>query len=260
MKLARIVATLVGTWLAFLFVLGFVLSRRTADRVASRFASSLHATATIGDSSLGLVLGNFSFEKLVIRRDDVIGTLAIDVGEVHSDLAPLGIAFVDRSCGDLEIRDVELELSTVALFKLQRPKRTPFTAERVVIDNANLVFSPSAFLPGLGEIRIAIEHAEAGPTTFKTPLSWLYALEQLRARFELPAGITLRLTFDRGKLTAVGSVFGSTPVELPLALPKLDDADDAQAEIKKLVAFGKDLAEKLVAQKAEDLLKKLPIP
>ena len=58
----------------------------------------------------------------------------------------------------------------------------------------------------------------------------------------------------------MGSVFGSTPVELPLALPKLDDADDAQAEIKKLVAFGKDLAEKLVAQKAEDLLKKLPIP
>ena len=31
---------------------------------------TLQAKATIGDRSLGLVLGSFSFEKLSVRRDD----------------------------------------------------------------------------------------------------------------------------------------------------------------------------------------------
>ena len=67
------------------------------------------------------------------------------------------------------------------------------------------------------------------------------------------------MTYANGKLVARGSVFGSTPVSVPLALPKLDSADDAQAEVRKLVTFGKDLAEQLVAQKAEDWIRnKLP--
>lgn len=257
-RLVRLLAGVAVVWVVLLFVLGFVLAGRAADKVTARMTDTLQAKATIGDHSLGLVLGRFSFEKLAVHRDDVIGQLVLEVGEVDCDLAPFGIALVDRSCSELAIRDVKLELSTVALFKLQRPKRKPFTADRVVVDNADLVFSPSAFLPGLGKIHILIDHAVAGPTTFKTPLSWLFALEELRATLDLPAGITLKITYANGKLVATGSVLGSTPVEVPLVLPKLDSADDAQTEIRRLVTFGKDLAEKLVAQKAEDLLKKLP--
>ena len=260
-RFVRVIAVLAAAWLVLVFVLGFVFAGRTGDRVAKRIGESVQGTATIGDSSLGLVFGNFSAERLAVRRDDVIGQLSLDVGELHCDLAPLGFAFFDRSCGDLEIKDVKLTLSTLALFKLQRPKRKPFVAERVVIDNADFTFSPAAALPSLGSVHIVLEHVESGPTTFKTPLSFVFALEVMRARIELPAGITLRLTFANGKLTAAGTIFGSTPVEVPIAMPQLDSADDAQAEMKKLVAFGKDLAEKLVAQKAEDwLLKKLPLP
>jgi len=43
------------------------------------------------------------------------------------------------------------------------------------------------------------EHAEAGETIFKTPLSWLFALQALRATIELPAGITLELAYDHGE-------------------------------------------------------------
>jgi hypothetical protein len=260
-RFARVTIALACVWFAVLFVLGFALAGRTGNKVAKRFGESVQGTATIGDSSLGLVLGSFSAEKLSVRRDDLIGKLSIEVGEVYCDLAPLGIALVDRSCGDLEIRDVKLELSTIAIFKMPRPKRKPFRAERVVIENADFVFSSNAFLPSLGQVKIRIEHAEAGPTTFKSPLSFLFKLEALRAQIELPAGITLRLGCANGKLTAAGSVFGSTPIELPLALPKLESTDDAKAELEKLVVFGKDLAKQLVTQKAEDwLLQKLPLP
>ncbi|MDQ3334000.1 MAG: hypothetical protein M4D80_02480 [Myxococcota bacterium] len=259
-RFARVIVALACVWIAVLFVLGFVLSGSTGDKVAKRFGESVQGAATIGDSSLGLVLGSFSAEKLSVRRDDVIGKLSIDVDEVSCDLAPLGIALVDRSCGDLEIKGVKLELSTIAIFKMPRPKRKPFEAERVVIENADLAFSPSAFLPSLGHVKIRIEHAEAGPTTFKSPLSFLFNLQTLRAQIELPAGITLRLDYANGKLTAAGSLFGSTPVELPLVLPKIESTDDAKAELEKLVVFGKDLAKQLVAQKAQDLLQKLPLP
>ena len=260
-RAVRVLLALAAVWIVVLLVLGFALAGRTGDQVARRFGESVQGTATVGDSSLGLVLGRFAAEQLAVRRDDVVGKLSIDVGEISCDLAPLGIALVDRSCGDLEIHDVKLELSTLAIFKLPRPPRRPFKAERVVLDNAELTFSASAFLPSLGQIKIRIEHAEAGPTTFKSPLSFLFKLEALRAQVELPAGITLRLGYANGKLSAAGSLFGSTPVELPLSLPKLDSTDDAKAELEKLVAFGTDLAKRLVAQKAQDwLIDKLPLP
>lgn len=260
-RIARLVGVLACVWIALLFVLGFALANGTAERVAQRLGESLQAKATIETAQLGLVRGNFAFEHLAIRRDDAIGKLALDVGEVECDLKPLGIALVDRTCSDLVVKDMRLDASTVALFQIHRPKHAPFAADHVTIENAELVFSPSAFLPSLGKVRVRVEHAEAGATTFKTPLSFLFALEQLRAVFELPPGITLRLTYDDGKFVVSGGVFGSTPLALPLRLPTRDDADDAAAEVEKLVAFGKELAEKLLAERAGNWLeKKLPIP
>jgi hypothetical protein len=258
-RVLRVLAILVAGWIVLLFILGFVLAGRAADKVTARMTETLQAPATIGDRSLGLVLGRFSFEQLAVKRDDLTGKLLLEIGELDCDLPPFGLAVVDRSCSELAVRDVKLEVSTVALFKVQRPKHTPVRADHVVVDNADLVFAPSAFLPSLGRIRIAVEHAEAGPTTFKSPLSWLFSLQVLRARFELPAGIELGITLADGKLVATGTVFGSTPVSIPLVLPKVDTADDARSEIRKLVELGKDLAEQLVAQKAEDWIRnKLP--
>ena len=90
---------------------------------------------------------------------------------------------------------------------------------------------------------------------FRTPLSWLFGLEVLRARIELPANITLRLAYGNGRLAAAGTLFGSAPVEVPFSLPRADAAKDAREEIQLLVQAGEDVAERLVAKRAEDWLR-----
>jgi hypothetical protein len=248
-------------WLAALLVVDAALEGRTRRRTAERIAESLQADATIDRGDLALVRGGIDLDDLTVRRDDLIGHLAITVAGLHCALPPLGLALVDRGCRELAIRGTRLEISTAALFRLKHPKRPPLRAQHVVIDDARLEFSPSAFVPDLGRVAIAIEHAEAGDTTFKTPLSFLFALRALRATVELPAGITLQLTYELGQLRAAGAIFGATPIALPVVLPVADLADDPQAEIAKLVAFGKDLAAQLVTRRAEDWLKsKLSLP
>lgn len=241
-----------GLWLAGLVVTGVALEGRTRHNVAERIAESLKADAAIERGSLSLVRGALDLEALAVRRDDAIGHLGITVADLHCDLPPLGLALIDRDCRALVVGGTRLEVSAAALFKLPHPRRPPLHARRVVIDDARFAFSPSAFLPDLGRVAIDIAHAEAGDTTFKTPLSWLFALRELRAAIELPAGITLELTYERGELRAAGSVLGATPVAVPVALPVADPADDAPAQIARLVAFGKEVAERLVVQRALD--------
>src|SRR5262249_52760228 len=151
------------------------------------------------DADLALVRGRLVLDNFAVRRDDAIGHLTIDVARIRCELLPMGLALVDSECRELAVKGTKLEVSTAALFKIKNPKRKPGRAEHVVIDDATLVFSPSAFVPDLGKIAIHIEHAESGPTTFRTPLSWLLNLEQLRATLDLPAGITVQLAYADGK-------------------------------------------------------------
>jgi hypothetical protein len=260
-RVAKIVAALLAAWIVIIVVLGWVLGGSTAERVTARLGESLQATATHRDASLALVRGRLEFRGLALRRDDAIGKLTLDVADVRCELSPLGLALLGGDCSELAVSGVRMEVSTAALFRVQRPKRQPIHAERVIVEDATLAFAPSAFVPDLGGITIKIERAEAGPTTFKTPLSFLFNLRELRARLDLPAGITMRLHYRGGVLSATGSLFGSTPVELPVTLPVADAAEDAQSEVKRLVRFGKDLAERLLARSAEDWLgRKLSLP
>jgi len=245
----------IAAWLVTLIVLDFVVAARQAATTTARVGESLQGTATLGDLDLALIRGRLELDGLAVHRDDVIGHLALDVREVTCELAPLGWALVDRGCRELAVRGVRLEVSTAALFKLHRPKHAPIHADRVVIDDAQLAFAPSAFVPSLGRIQISIDHAEAGPTTFLTPMSWIFSLQTLHAHVELPAGLTVKLTYDHGVFGAAGSLFGSTPVELPLQLPVATLYTDAHDEIQALVKLGTDLAEQLVAKRAEDWIR-----
>ena len=245
-KLGALGAGLVGSWLIVVFVAGIALRAHTAERVTSRISESLQATGKVGDSDLGLVRGWLALERLEVRRDDVLGKLELSVASIECDLLPLGIAMFDRDCGELAIRGMRLEVSTLALFKLKKPKRTPFHAGAITLEDAE------ARIPGA---EIVIHHASAGATTFKSPLSFLFALRTLRATVRLPAGLAVELDYDRGMLAIAGSVFGSTPVRLPVELPVADLADDAAGELKKLVAWGKQLAEDAIAARAADWLR-----
>jgi hypothetical protein len=254
-RVAIVAGALAIAWLAAMLVADAALEGRTRRATAERIAESLQADATIDRGDLALLRGGLELDGLTVRRDDLIGYLAITVAGLHCTLPPLGLALVDRGCRELAIHGTRLEISTAALFRLPHPKRPPLHARRVVIDDARLELSPSALAPDLGRVAIAIDHAEAGDTTFKTPLSFVFALRALRATVELPAGITLQLTYELGQLRVAGAIFGATPIELPIALPVADLADDPQAELARLVAFGKDLAERLVTRRAEDWLR-----
>lgn len=258
-RIAGYTTALVAVVLVALVVAGMALEDRTRRSVAGRIGESLQADAAIARGDLALVRGALELDELTVRRDDAIGHLAITVPALRCELPPLGLALVDRDCRDLVITGARFEASAAGLFKLRPPKRKPFHARRIVLDDARLAFSPSAFLPGLGQIAIDIAHAETGDTTFKTPLSWLFALRELRATISLPGGIVLQLTYDHGELRAASTLVGAAPIVVPVALPVADPADDAHAEIARLVAFGKDVAERLVARKAADWLEsKLP--
>ena len=254
-RIGLVVLVAIVGWSGVLLILDAVLGARQAQSIATRVGESLQATATLDDTDLALVRGRLSLDHLALRRDDLIGHLSIDVAELRCELAPAGWALVDHDCRELALEGLRLEVSTAALFKIKNPKRKPITARHIVIDDAELAFAPSAILPSLGRIAIKIDHAEAGPTTFRTPLSWIFSLEELRARIELPAGLTVLLTFRNGRLGAAGSLFGATPVEVPLTLPVTATLTDAHDEIVALVKLGTDLAEDLVARRAEDWLK-----
>jgi hypothetical protein len=258
-KLATALGVLVGLWLVVLVVLGFVLDRGSGDRIAARMGEALQAQATVGDSDLALVRGHLALEKLSVRRSDAIGSLTLDVARVECDLPPFGFALFDRSCRELAVSGVRMEASTLQLFRLARPRRTPLHVSRVVINDARFSLAPSAIMPGLDAITLHIESVTAGPTTFKSPLSWLFALETLAMTIELPASVKIHLSYAGGILSASGSLFGSKPVTLPVALPVADAGADAKAELEALVAWAKHLATDLVAKKASDWLKsKLP--
>jgi hypothetical protein len=252
---------MIALWFTLLVVLGVTLTGRQERHTKQRLAESLQSTVTLGDLDLALVRGHMTIDALSIKRDDAIGHLAIDVAGVRCELAPLGLALFDRDCSELNIRGLRLEVSTSALFKLNRPQKSrPIHADHMTIDNATLVFLPSAFTPKLGRVELTIERAVAGNTVLRTPISWLFALEELRAHVALPAGITVHIAYQHGILTASGSLFGSSPVELPIEIPVASTAKDAHDEMQLLVQLGRQIAERLVAKRAEDWLKSKLVP
>lgn len=246
---------MIALWLGVLVVAGFALAGTTRDSVAARISESLRADASIADGSLSLLRGRVELSGLVVRRDDLVGHLALTVGELECSLPPLGGALFDRECRELAVRGVRFEASTIALFRLPRPKRPPLHVQHLTIDDATVELAASAVVPSLGKVAIHIDHADAGETTFKSPLSFLFALRQLSATIELPGNISLRLTYRLGRLEVAGSVFGAAPVTLPVSIPIAELGDDAATELGKLVTLGKDLAEQLVTQRAEDWLR-----
>jgi hypothetical protein len=243
------VGGVVVAWFAALLAIDAIGGDRVARGVAERIGDSLQSSAAFTDRDLALVRGRLDLAGLHVTRDDAVGQLRLDVAGIRCELAPLGIAFVDRDCDELAIRGMRLDVSTIALFKLRPPKRRPIHADSVTIDDATFSFAAGAITPTLGEVRVVLERAIAGATTFKTPLSWLFALRGLRAHVALSDGQTVDVTFANGVVQVSGSLLGEPPLVLPLELPVTTAADDGRSELAKLTAFGRLLAERLIAER-----------
>ena len=95
-RAAKIAAGVLAGWIVVLFFLGFALGSRQERKTTERIGESLQALVTIETSDLALIRGRWSFEKLAVRHDSLLGKLALDVGGVRCELGPLGWALVDR--------------------------------------------------------------------------------------------------------------------------------------------------------------------
>ncbi|MBP9207862.1 MAG: hypothetical protein KBG28_28110 [Kofleriaceae bacterium] len=252
-RLRRLVlggAGLVVGWLVVLLVAGLVGRGCARDHLTARIGASLRATASIDEVDLGLVRGRAAAHGLRIRKDEG-GHLRISIRRAEVALAPLGLVAFDRRPRMVELDGVALEASTLAVLAAPDRKGQPIHVGGLVARDVHLTFLPTALLPWLGRVEVAIERVEAGPTVLYSALSWVFSLRSLRARITVAAGVTLVLEVDRGKLRVSGGLIGATPVEVPLVLPRLDP----KREMTQLVGVIKDLVTQLAIDRAGGWLK-----
>src|SRR5690606_36507900 len=143
------------------------------------------------------------------------------------DVAPMGWVVFDRAPRRVKVKGGRLAISGAgALVLPPRPEQPPVRGGGLEIENGVIDLMATGYWPGLARMVITIEQARAGATTLRTGLSWLFTLEHLVARVDLPANITVRIAFQDGALSASGGFFGQTPVTVPFRLPALDDRDE----------------------------------
>ncbi|HTR52235.1 MAG TPA: hypothetical protein VMJ10_16085 [Kofleriaceae bacterium] len=247
-----VVVAIGAAWLGTLAVLDHVLADRQEDHVRDRAREALLADATVGSTDLALVRGRLTFADLALHRDDAIGHLALGIDELRCELPPLGAALVDGTCRELAVAGLRLDVSSPAMFQIRDPKHRPLEVDGVAIVDARLTFAADAFVPGVGAVAVKIASASAGPTRFRTPLSWVFAMDELSASVEIPQVGEVWFHYRDGKLVATGGPLGTTTIEVPVQLPSPIAARDGREEIQFLVAAGRDIAVKLAEQRAID--------
>lgn len=241
-KLAVGLTLAIVGYLGLLVAAGWIASDRVARVVRDRLGASLDGRAQVADVDLGLVRGAVAVTGVVVERHHV-GTLRLEVARIDVDVAPLGAVVFDREPRSVRVRGAHLLVSGAgALDGLEHPKRPPLHVGAVEIVDSDLTIVATTAWPELARVRLVIERVVAGPTTFRTPLSWIFALDELAARVELPGGATIALRYRDGALTAQGSLFGDAPLTVPVSLayqPGVDEPSQLRA-----IAFelGKRLA------------------
>lgn len=245
MRLARKVAIGLGgtlaVWLAALALFGWLGAGCQKRRVEARLAARMQATVAIGDLELGLVRGRVGLDDLMIEREAGL-RLAID--RIDADILPLGLALFRRGAGDVVVRGVDIELSSLAALDSRRGRGPPFHFDSMRIDDADLALSAIRFLP---DVTVHLERAVCGATTLRTPMSWLFALRELDATVALPGGATARLEYADGVIRLSGTLIGDEPIELPFVIPVLEPSREIEQLAEMGVALAKELGRQLLA-------------
>jgi hypothetical protein len=244
-KIAIGAGAAVATWTIAVLVVGFAARGCVAERMRTRLAESLDADVRIRDLDLALVRGEVGFEGLAIDRDHD-GHLHVGVDHLDAGIAPLGAYLWDRSLGRIRIDGVDLEVDGWGVLRIKPPRRPPVSFAGLAIDDARLVFAAALGAPKWARFAVLIDHAETGATILRTPLSWVFALERLDARLEVPGVEPVALHYANGRLDASGGPFGSDPVSIAVTLP----APEPGREGQQLEALGKDVAERLALARA----------
>jgi hypothetical protein len=242
-RLGQLAAAVVGlgvAWLGFLLLFGWLGADCVRGRAEARLAGSMQADVSIGALDLALVRGAVRIDRIVLERRDR-GYLRIAIDRVDADLWPVGLALAQDSLGTVRIRGVDAEVSALGVLDMRGRTRAPVTFDRLEVEDATVRLEAARALPGLARIEVVIERAVAGPTTLRTPMSWLLSLRELTARIELPLAPPVRVDYADGVLRVSGGPFGGKMIELPFEIPPADPA----REVDQLAALGRRLAAQL---------------
>lgn len=243
-----LLAGVIALWFVLVIVLGFVVGDERGRNIATRLGEAVRGEGTVEETNLALVRGWLAVDRLAVRRDDEVGKLSLDIGELRCELPPLGFAIFDRECRELALSGLALEVSTFEVLRVQRPKRPPIRTRSVLIEDAKVVV-PSE--NGRVEVRLAFATADA--TTFKTPLSFIFQLRELRATVVSPLG-TVEVAYMHGLLVAWGG-FLTKPIVIALPLPEQNLDDDPKAELARIVGWGRALVKSVVKQQLKSLFR-----
>ena len=243
-KIARIAGVGLVLWFAVLFIAGFAGRGCVRQAVRERLATTLGGRADVGAVSLSLIRGHAELRDVNVVRD-AGGDLRLRVAQADFDIAPGGFGLFTRHVRRIVIRGVTLEMSGRAALKVH-PR--PIATDEFELFDAKMTVVTSALLPGVGNVQVTVHHAKAGPVTLATSLSWLFKLRELDASIEV-ASVAVTLRLRGGKLYAAGSVFGSTPIELPFGLNTAAVGD----EVNAVMDFAKKLGKEVLLRKAKDL-------
>jgi hypothetical protein len=245
-RLRQIAIGLVGafaTWVVLLVVMGWLGDGCARARTERRLAGSMKAKVSIGSMDIGLVTGSADVRDVRIEREDR-GVLRLSMKQIDADLPPLGLALVSKELGEVRVRGVDVHVTAMGVLDMRGGSRGPVTFERLDLRDARLRLDAVTLVPGMVGLDLRIEHAIAGRTTLRTPLSWLFALEELRVVVDLPLGATATVHYKDGRVTISGALLGSESIELPFAIPVLEPA----RELEQLAEMGRALARELVAE------------
>ena len=245
-KIVVAVVAVAAVYLAALLVLGVALRGVVADTVRDRLAVSLDGEARVGGATLDLVRGGVTVRDLVVERHH-LGTLRLAIERVDVEVAPLGAVVVARAPRRIVVRGAHLTISGAGALDL--PERAPsvITVGGIDVTASDVDIVVTTAWPELGRVRLVLERFRAGRTVLRTPLSWVFALEELDARVELPGAAGFAIRYRDGRLSAVGGVFGDAPVEIAIELPR-DPGPDEPARLRAL-AF--ELGKRLVIERGK---------
>ncbi len=243
--MATVGAVVVGYPL-LLLILGYALAGRAADTVRDRLAQSLDGEARVGAVELGLVRGRIAVDDLVVERHH-LGTLRLAIDHVEVEVAPLGAVVVARTPRRVFVRGAHIAISGAGALDLPERERTVLTLGGLEVVDSDLAIVVTTAWPELGQVRLRLDRFRAGRTVLRTPLSWVFALEELEARVELPGDAGFALRYAGGKLSAVGGVFGDQPVVIAIELPRTPGPD----EPAQLRALAFELGKRLVIERGK---------
>jgi hypothetical protein len=245
-KVAIGVAAVAAGYLVLLVVAGWAAGGLAARTLRDRLALTLDGEAAVGDASVALVRGKLVATDVSVERRH-FGTLRLDIDRIDVEVAPLGAVIFDRDPAAIRVRGGRLVITGAAALDLpERARHQPIEVGSVEIVDSELTIAAASAWQDLARVHIVLERVRAGPTRFRTPLSWLFALEALSARVELPGQLAFTVTYADGVLSARGSLFGDVPVTVPFTLPRRP-GDDEAAQLRAL-AF--ELGKRLAAERA----------